>query len=195
MDKNSLAHTTWECKYHIVFAPKYRRKIIYNKLRADIGRILSELCKRKGVEIIEAEACPDHIHMFVRIPLKYSVSEIMGYLKGKSSLMIFERHVHLKYKYGNRLFRAGRRMQCGRQTFQYPFRGRQETAAYSRRANHQLSWWFYPFLDDGCRKKMRTLKIKKVDDKPMVIPAKEKAKIYSHEPKGARIKDKSVRHN
>ena len=104
MDKNSLAHTTWECKYHIVFAPKYRRKIIYNKLRADIGRILSELCKRKGVEIIEAEACSDHIHMFIRIPPKYSVSEVMGYLKGKSSLMIFERHANLKYKYGNRHF-------------------------------------------------------------------------------------------
>jgi REP element-mobilizing transposase RayT len=88
MDYNSLAHTTWECKYHIVFAPKFRRKIIYNQLRADIGRILSELCKRKGVEIIEAEACPDHIHMLVRIPPKYSVSEVMGYLKGKSSLMI-----------------------------------------------------------------------------------------------------------
>lgn len=92
MDKNSLAHTTWECKYHIVFAPKYRRKIIYQQIRADIGRILSELCKRKGIEIIEAEACPDHIHMLVRIPPKYSVSQIMGYLKGKSSLMIFERH-------------------------------------------------------------------------------------------------------
>ena len=104
MDKNSLAYTTWECKYHIVFAPKYRRKIIYNKLRADIGRILSELCKRKGVEIIEAEACSDHIHMFIRIPPKYSVSEVMGYLKGKSSLMIFERHANLKYKYGNRHF-------------------------------------------------------------------------------------------
>lgn len=95
MDKNSLAHTTEECKYHIVFAPKYRRKIIYNKLKADAGRILSELCKRKGIEIIEAEACPDHIHMFVRIPPKYSVSEVMGYLKGKSSLMIFERQAHL----------------------------------------------------------------------------------------------------
>ncbi len=83
MDKNSLAHTTWECKYHIVFAPKYRRKIIYNKIRADVAHILSELCKRKGIEIIEAEACPDHIHMFVRIPPKYSVSEVMGYLKGK----------------------------------------------------------------------------------------------------------------
>ena len=104
MDKNSLAHTTWECKYHIVFAPKYRRKIIYQQIRADIGRILSELCKRKGIEIIEAEACLDHIHMLVRIPPQYSVSQIMGYLKGKSSLMIFERHANLKYKYGNRHF-------------------------------------------------------------------------------------------
>lgn len=104
MDKSSLAHTMWECKYHVVFAPKYRRKVIYNKIRADVGHILSELCKRKGVEIIEAEAMPDHIHMFVRIPPKYSVSEIMGYLKGKSSLMIFERHANLKYKYGNRHF-------------------------------------------------------------------------------------------
>lgn len=104
MDKNSLAHTSWECKYHIVFAPKYRRKVIYQQIRADIGHILSELCKRKGIEIIEAEACPDHIHMFVRIPSKYSVSEVMGYLKGKSSLMIFERHANLKYKYGNRHF-------------------------------------------------------------------------------------------
>ena len=104
MDKNSLAHTRWECKYHIVFSPKYRRKIIYKQIRADIGHILSELCKRKGIEIIETEACPDHIHMFVRIPPKYSVFEIMGYLKGKSSLMIFERHADLKYKYGNRHF-------------------------------------------------------------------------------------------
>ena len=104
MDKNSLAHTTWECKYHIVFAPKYRRKIIYKKIKADVGHILSELCKREGIEIIEAECCPDHVHMFVRIPPKYSVSEIMGYLKGKSSLMIFERHANLKYKYGNRHF-------------------------------------------------------------------------------------------
>ena len=104
MDKNSLAHTTWECKYHIVFAPKYRRKVIYKQIKKDIAKILSELCKRKGIEIIEAEACSDHIHMFVRIPPKYSVSEIMGYLKGKSSLMIFERHAHLKYKSGNRHF-------------------------------------------------------------------------------------------
>ena len=104
MDMNSLSHTKWECKYHIVFAPKFRRKVIYGKIRADIGHILSELCKRKGIEIIEAEACLDHIHMFVRKPPKYSVYEIMGYLKGKSSLMIFERHANLKYKYGNRHF-------------------------------------------------------------------------------------------
>ncbi|MDO5293504.1 MAG: IS200/IS605 family transposase [bacterium] len=104
MDTNSLAHTTWEYKYHLVFAPKYRRQIIYGKLKEDVGQILSTLCKRKGIEIIEAECCKDHIHMLVRIPPKYSVSEIMGYLKGKSSLMIFERHANLKYKYGNRHF-------------------------------------------------------------------------------------------
>ena len=101
---NSLAHTKWECKYHIVFAPKYRRQIIYRQLKKDIGKILRELCERKGMEIIEAECCPDHIHMLVRIPPKYSVSEIMGYLKGKSSLIIFDRHANLKYKYGNRHF-------------------------------------------------------------------------------------------
>ena len=104
MDIYSLAHTKWECKYHLVFAPKYRRQIIYGKLKADIAQILSTLCKRKGIEIIEAECCKDHIHMLVRIPPKYSVSEIMGYLKGKSSLMIFEKHANLKYKYGNRHF-------------------------------------------------------------------------------------------
>ena len=104
MDMNSLAHTTWECKYHLVFAPKYRRQIIYGKLKSDVAQILSTLCKRKGIEIIEAECCKDHVHMLVRIPPKYSVSEIMGYLKGKSSLMIFEKHANLKYKYGNRHF-------------------------------------------------------------------------------------------
>ena len=93
MDINSLAHTKWQCKYHIIFAPKYRRKIIYKKIRADIGKILKDLCTRKGIEIIAAEACPDHIHMFISIPPKYSVSQVMGYLKGKSSLIIFERHV------------------------------------------------------------------------------------------------------
>ena len=104
MDKNSLSHTSWDCKYHIVFAPKYRRQIIYGKIKAEVGKILRTLCERKGIEIHEAEACPDHIHMLVSIPPKYSVSEIMGYLKGKSSLMIFDRHANLKYKYGNRHF-------------------------------------------------------------------------------------------
>ena len=104
MDKNSLSHTTWNCKYHIVFAPKFRRQIIYGKIKKDIGKILRELCNRKGINIIEAECCPDHIHMLVEIPPKYSVSEIMGYLKGKSSLMIFDRHANLKYNYGNRHF-------------------------------------------------------------------------------------------
>ena len=104
MDKNSLAHTTWECKYHVVFAPKFRRQIIYRKIKADVGKILRELCNRKGIEIIEAEVCSDHIHMLIRIPPKYSVSEIMGYLKGKISFMIFYRHANLKYKYGNRHF-------------------------------------------------------------------------------------------
>lgn len=101
---NSLAHTKWECKYHIVFAPKYRRRVIYKQIKADVGQILGTLCRRKGIEIIEAEACPDHMHMLIRIPPKYSVSEIMGYLKGKGSLMIFEKNANLKYKYGNRHF-------------------------------------------------------------------------------------------
>ena len=104
MDKNSLSHTTWNCKYHIVFAPKYRRQIIYGKIKAEIGKILRTLCERKGVEIIEAEACPDHIHMLVSIPPKYSVSEFMGYLKGKSSLMIFDKFANMKYRYVNRQF-------------------------------------------------------------------------------------------
>ena len=104
MDKNSLAHTTWNCKYHIVFAPKYRRQVIYGKIKTDIGKILRKLCEQKGVEILEATACSDHIHMVVVIPPKYSVSSVMGYLKGKSSLMIFDRHANLKYKYGNRHF-------------------------------------------------------------------------------------------
>ncbi|WP_455654998.1 IS200/IS605 family transposase [Phascolarctobacterium sp.] len=104
MDNQSLAHTSWNCKYHIVFAPKYRRKEIYGKLRTDIGKILRMLCQRKEVEIIEAECCVDHIHMLVKIPPKYGVSYIVGYLKGKSSLIIFDRHANLKYKYGNRHF-------------------------------------------------------------------------------------------
>ena len=105
-DINSLEHTKWRCQYHIVFAPKYRRQVIYRAIKADVGFILRKLCEQKGVEIIEANACPDHIHMLISIPPKYSVSQIMGYLKGKSSLMIFERHANLKYKYGNRHFWA-----------------------------------------------------------------------------------------
>ena len=105
-DINSLDHTTWRCQYHVVFAQKYRRMAIYNEIKADIGKILRQLCQQKGIEIIAAEACPDHIHMLLSIPPKYSVSQIMGYLKGKSSLMIFDRHANLKYKYGNRHFWA-----------------------------------------------------------------------------------------
>ena len=105
-DDKSLSHTRWNCKYHIVFIPKYRRKAIYGKLRTDIGVIIRQLCAYKDVEIIEAHAMPDHIHMLVRIPPKIAVSSFMGYLKGKSSLIIFERHANLKYKYGNRNFWA-----------------------------------------------------------------------------------------
>ena len=104
MDNQSLAHTSLNCKYHIVFAPKYRRREIFGKLRADIGKILRMLCQRKEIEIIEAECCIDHVHMLVKIPPKHSVSYIIGYLKGKSSLIIFDRHANLKYKYGNRHF-------------------------------------------------------------------------------------------
>lgn len=103
-DDSSLSHTRWNCKYHIVFIPKYRRKAIYGKLRADIGVILRQLCAYKDVEIIEAHAMRDHIHMLVKIPPKIEVSSFIGYLKGKSSLMIFEKHANLKYKYGNRNF-------------------------------------------------------------------------------------------
>lgn len=103
-DESSLSHTMWECKYHVVFAPKFRRKIIYGKIKKDIGIILRSLCERKGVELIEAEACPDHIHMLVSVPPKTSISSFMGYLKGKSTLMIFEKYANLKYKYSNRVF-------------------------------------------------------------------------------------------
>ena len=102
----SLAHTKWMCKYHIVFTPKYRRKIIYNQLKVDIRDILKQLCSYKGVEIIEGHLMSDHIHMLLAIPPKYSVSSFMGYLKGKSALMIFDRHANLKYKFGNRHFWA-----------------------------------------------------------------------------------------
>ena len=100
----STAHSKYRCQYHIVFAPKYRRKEIYGQLRRDIGEILRRLSEQKGVEIIEAEACPDHIHMLVSIPPYLSIAQFMGYLKGKSSLMIFDRHANLKYKYGSRNF-------------------------------------------------------------------------------------------
>ena len=101
-----LEHSSYRCQYHIVFAPKYRRKAIYGEIKADIGKILRKLCNEKKVEIIEAEACPDHIHMLVSIPPYISVSQFMGYIKSKSALMIFDRHANLKYKYGNRHFWA-----------------------------------------------------------------------------------------
>ena len=100
----SSSHSKYRCQYHIVFAPKFRRKEIYGKIKRDIGEILRKLCNQKGVEIIEAEACPDHIHMLVSIPPHISIAQFMGFLKGKSSLMIFDRHANLKYKYGSRNF-------------------------------------------------------------------------------------------
>ena len=103
-DIKSLSHSKWRCYYHIVFAPKYRRQVIYGKIKTDIGKILRKLCAQRGVEIIEAELCPDHIHMLVSIPPNLSVAAFVGYLKGKSALMIFDRHANLKYKYGNRHF-------------------------------------------------------------------------------------------
>ena len=103
-DIKSLSHSRWRCKYHIVFAPKYRRQAIYGEIKRDIGKILRKLCENKGVEILEAELCRDHIHMLVMIPPSLSIAQFMGYLKGKSSLMIFDRHANLKYKYGNRHF-------------------------------------------------------------------------------------------
>ena len=104
--RDSLSHTKWLCKYHIVFSPKYRRKAIYGQYKESIGQILRQLCNYKGVNIIEGHLMPDHIHMLVEIPPKYSVSQFMGYLKGKSSLMIFDKHANLKYKFGNRHFWA-----------------------------------------------------------------------------------------
>ena len=103
-DINSLSHSKWRCHYHVVFAPKFRRQAIHGKIKTDIGKILRQLCEQKGIEIIEAELCPDHVHMLLAIPPKYSVAQIMGYLKGRSSLMIFDRHANMKYKYGNRHF-------------------------------------------------------------------------------------------
>ena len=105
-DVKSLAHTKWNCKYHVVFAPKYRRKVFYNEKKEAIREIIRTLCQWKGVEIIEGEVCPDHIHLLLSIPPKMSVSGFMGYLKGKSALMIFDKHANLKYKFGNRHFWA-----------------------------------------------------------------------------------------
>ena len=106
IDLNSLSHSKWNCKYHIVFAPKYRRMIIYGKIKVEIGKILRKLCEQKGVTIIEAEMCKDHVHMLVSIPPKLSISSFMGYIKGKSTLMIFDKFANLKYKYGRRNFWA-----------------------------------------------------------------------------------------
>lgn len=103
-ETNTLSHTTWNCKYHVVFAPKYRRKVFYAQKRLEIGHILRELCRWKDINILEAEICPDHIHMLIEIPPKMSVSSFMGYLKGKSSLMIYEKWGNMKYKYRNRQF-------------------------------------------------------------------------------------------
>ena len=103
-DIHSLSHTKWECKYHIVFAPKYRRKVFFGQMRYEIRKIIRELCRWKGVNLLEAEACPDHIHILVEIPPKFSISNFMGFLKGKSSLMIYEKWGNMKYKYRNRQF-------------------------------------------------------------------------------------------
>ena len=103
-ETNTLSHTTWNCKYHVVFAPKYRRKVFYAQKRLEIGHILRELCRWKDINILEAEICPDHIHMLIEIPPKLSISSFMGYLKGKSSLMIYEKWGNMKYKYRNRQF-------------------------------------------------------------------------------------------
>ena len=104
MSELSLTHCKYECKYHVVFAPKFRRQVIYGKLKGEIGKMLRKLCEYKGIEILEANACPDHIHMLLVIPPKYSIAQVIGYLKGKSSLMIFDKFANMKYKYGNRHF-------------------------------------------------------------------------------------------
>ena len=133
--KDNLSHTSWKCKYHIVFAPKYRRINIYGTLKSDIGKILRQLCDLKRVEIHEAEACPDHIHMLVSIPPNLSVSQFMGYLKGKSSLMIFDRHANLKYKYGNRHFFVSRLL-CQYSRSRYPCNYSVYTKSVSRRSGY-----------------------------------------------------------
>ena len=104
MSALSLTHCKYECKYHVVFAPKFRKQVIYGKIKSEIGKILRKLCEYKGVEILEANACSDHIHMLLIIPPQYSIAQVMDYLKGKSSLAIFDKFANLKYKYGNRTF-------------------------------------------------------------------------------------------
>jgi len=149
-DIKSLSHSKWNCKYHIVFAPKYRRQVIYGKLKIEIGKILRNLCEQKGVEIIEAEACPDHIHMLVSILPIMAVSVFIGYLKGKSSLMIFDRFANLKYKYGNRHF------WCRGYYVDTVGRNRKQIKEYIRNqlqediANDQISMkeFFDPFTDE-----------------------------------------------
>ena len=149
-DIKSLSHSKWNCKYHIVFAPKYRRQVIYGKLKREIGKILRNLCEQKGVEIIEAEACPDHIHMLVSILPIMAVSVFIGYLKGKSSLMIFDRFANLKYKYGNRHF------WCRGYYVDTVGRNRKQIKEYIRNqlqediANDQISMkeFFDPFTDE-----------------------------------------------
>ena len=152
MDKNSLAHTKWNCKYHIVITPKYRRQIIYKQISKDIGSIIRTLCARKGVEIIEAAAMRDPIHFYVAIPPKYEVSDFMGYLKGKSSLMIFDRHANLKYQYSNRHFwcrgyyvdTVGRNEKTIREyvrNHSNTLRCRRVIGPYRASASHRLSRW------------------------------------------------------
>lgn len=103
-DTNSLAHTSWNCKYHIVFAPKYRRQVFFGQKRREIGAILRQLCEWKNVKIIEAEICPDHVHMLLEIPPKLSIASFVGFLKGKSSLLIYQKYANMKYKYRDRVF-------------------------------------------------------------------------------------------
>ena len=132
LDISSLAHTKWKCKCHVVFAPKYRRQIIYGKIKQDIGLMLRKLCAYKEIEILEAEACKDHVHMLLSIPPKYSISQVMGYLKGKSSLMIYEKYANLKYKIWQSTFlvprllrKYGRTQQeCNRDLHQESIAGR-----------------------------------------------------------------------
>ena len=143
-DVNSLSHTSWNCKYHVVFAPKYRRREFFGEKRREIGSILRTLCNWEGIKIIEAEVCPDHIHMLIEIPPKIAVASFMGYLKGKSSLMLYEKFPELKYKYRNREFwcRGYRREKCKEDTGVHPTTIR---AGQSRRATNHAELLKCPF--------------------------------------------------